>query len=428
MNVLWNNILGIEMAFAQAADKVAGETENQLTGLVTYIVQQIPLWITALIVIAASFVAARIVKNAVENKMTAEGFEEEHKEIQIVAGRTANAAVLLFGVTAGLKIAGLDLTPVIAAAAFGIGFALQDLIMNFLAGVMVLTARHYTIGDVIKVNGTIGKIMEIQTRATVLKAFDGTKIIVPNADLFTNQVTSLTSNPFRRIQLINGVAYGSDLKKTSEVVMNAVKETNGVLVEPKPSMFFYEWGDSSINFKVNAWVETRGGWIKIRNRLIMNIDKALGDAGIEIPYPIQTILMGKEAEGEENKMEGQVVDTMKEKIEKPKVTKTGVNPEYMEATEWLKKTIQQVVPPAPALAMVPVAAQVSKEPASSNPLFFAPATFPQPGSEAQPENTAQPVPAPSQPEQTPAPVAVVQPAANPVAAAPQAPENQNMPQ
>jgi small-conductance mechanosensitive channel len=377
-------LLTIPVAFAQkasAAEDVATGTQDQITGLVTFIVGQIPLWITAFIVLVASFVLARVVKGAVENKMTQEGFEEEHKEIQIVAGRTANAAVLLIGITVALKIAGLDLTPIIAAGAFGIGFALQDLIMNFLAGVMILSARHYSIGDIIKVNGTMGKIIEIQTRATVLKAFDGTKIIVPNAELFKNQVTSLTSNPFRRIQLINGVAYGSDLKKTYQVVMEAVKNTPGVLAMPRPSMFFYEWGDSTINFKVNSWVDTKGGWVKIRNQLIMNIGDALDRAGIEIPFPTQTILMGKNQEASEDSMEKELKEVMQAKVETQSVQGSPFT-----------------VPPTAGLSMPSfVTSQTPVAPTES--------VFPQIGQQLQPAVTS---PAPVE---TPVPQATAQPVA-----------------
>lgn len=422
-------LLTIPVAFAQkasAAEDVATGTQDQITGLVTFIVGQIPLWITAFIVLVASFVLARVVKGAVENKMTQEGFEEEHKEIQIVAGRTANAAVLLIGITVALKIAGLDLTPIIAAGAFGIGFALQDLIMNFLAGVMILSARHYSIGDIIKVNGTMGKIIEIQTRATVLKAFDGTKIIVPNAELFKNQVTSLTSNPFRRIQLINGVAYGSDLKKTYQVVMEAVKNTPGVLAMPRPSMFFYEWGDSSINFKVNSWVDTKGGWVKIRNQLIMNIGDALDRAGIEIPYPIQTILMGKEDNGEESA----VKEAMQSKVETQSVqgspftvpptaglsipsfvtSQTPVAPTESVFPQIGQQLQPTVVSPAPVEAPVP---QVATQPVAQAPILN-PENFDAPDwlKTAMEKNVVRPMePAPmgeltinTQAEQTPASV------------------------
>ncbi|MEZ4086793.1 MAG: mechanosensitive ion channel [Candidatus Gracilibacteria bacterium] len=172
---IFNYIFGISTALAQNvnAGEIASETEGQLTQLVGYIIGQIPLWITAFIVLIITFVMARIAKSAVENKMAAEGFEEENKEVAILASRSANAGVLIVGITIALKIAGIDLTAIIAAGAFGVGFALQDIIMNFIAGVMILSSRHYSIGDSIKVGGIVGKIVEIQTRATILQAFDG---------------------------------------------------------------------------------------------------------------------------------------------------------------------------------------------------------------------------------------------------------------
>lgn len=327
MNII-NIILGIPAALAQVAgaQEIASETENQLTALVSFVIQKIPLWITAFIVIILSFVIARIVKSTVENRLASEGFEEEHKEIQILAARTANAAVLTIGITVGLKIAGIDLTAIIAAAAFGVGFALRDIIMNFIAGVLLLSSRHYTIGDVIKVKGTVGKIIEIQTRATILKAFDGTKIIVPNAELFKNQVTSITSNPFRKIALVNSVNYGEDLKKVSKVVVDAVKSTKGVLLEPKPGLSFFEWGEYSIKFKIKAWVETKSPRIKIQSQLIQNVTQAMKDAGVAIPYPIQTIELSDE--------EKQTEQLIKKEAE--------ASPEKEETPTWLKQAAESV--------------------------------------------------------------------------------------
>lgn len=362
-----NAILGIPLALAQktTTGEVADATSEQITGLVSSIVSQIPLWITAILVLIISFVIARLVKSAVENKMTAEGFEEEHKEIQIVAGRTANAAVLIIGITVALKIAGIDLTPIIAAGAFGMGFALQDLIMNFIAGIMILTGKHVTIGDTIKVNGTLGKVAEIQTRATVLKAFDGTRIVVPNADLFKNQVINYTANPFRRLQLINGVAYGTDLKKAMAVMLEAVKNTTGVLVEPKASIWLYEWGDYSINFKINAWVESKKGLLKVRNALMVNIGLALDNAGIDIPFPTQTIYMSKNQEdttAKEEKLLSEKNAAPQQPIANgtaaPVASAPNLNnaqPEVSQATAanapaWLKKATEGMGNPAPAIS------------------------------------------------------------------------------
>ena len=356
---IFNHIFGISTALAQNvnAGEIASETEGQLTQLVGYIIGQIPLWITAFIVLVITFVVARIAKSAVENKMAVEGFEEENKEVAILASRSANAGVLIVGITIALKIAGIDLTAIIAAGAFGVGFALQDIIMNFIAGVMILSSRHYSIGDSIKIGGIVGKIVEIQTRATILRAFDGTKIIVPNADLFKNKVISLTSNPFRRIKLEMGVNYGEDLRKTMEVVMKAVESTEGVLAQPKPAMRYTGFGQYSVNFGVKAWVESRGGWIKIRHRMLLNINKALHEAGISIPYPIQTLHVSQEEveeekvvmeSGEESTPEpAQQLEPAPVTVEPPTPSKP-ISTEDINAQTWLKKSEPQSEPqPAP---------------------------------------------------------------------------------
>ncbi|MBU1992677.1 MAG: mechanosensitive ion channel family protein [Nitrospirota bacterium] len=294
---------------AYAAEAAAKESSG-VASIVEYIVTQLPLWIAAILVFVLSVFIAKIIKRSVENKIAEKGIEEEHKGIQALGGRVANAGVLTLGVTAALKIAGIDITAIIAAGAFGIGFALRDLIMNFLAGVMILVSRHFTIDDFIKINDTVGKIVEIQSRATVIQALDGTKVIVPNAELFTNIVTSFTSNPFRRIEVIVGVDYGTNLKFAIEKCNEAIKATKGVLAQPKPMVILDEFADSSINLIVRAWVESRSGWLVIRSDLIASIKAEFDKANINIPWPIRTIYYGKDMNADTEKaLESQIAET-----------------------------------------------------------------------------------------------------------------------
>lgn len=288
------NPFNIETAFAQTAAEQSSETLTFIQSAIEFLWLQVPRWIAALILVLLTFVAAKMAKNIVVSKMAEKGIEEEHQEISILAGRTTNAGVLIVGITVALKVGGIDLTTILAAVAFGIGFALRDLIMNFLAGAMILLSRQFTIGDFIKVNDTIGKVEEIQTRATILKALDGTKIIVPNADLFTNQVISYTSNAFRRIEVIVGVEYDTNLAVAMETVKRALSKTNRILLEPKPAVLFQEFGDSSINMSVRFWVESRGGWLQIRSEAIQNIKKEFDQVGIGIPFPIRTVYQAHE--------------------------------------------------------------------------------------------------------------------------------------
>lgn len=292
-------MLYAQAAVTNAAGQVAEKTGSQIADLIGLIITKIPLWIAAFIVIIGSVVLAKIVRRIVINKLAEKGVEDEHEELQILGGRLSYSIVLTIGITVGLKIAGIDLTAIIAAAAFGVGFALKDLIVNFLAGIMLLVNKHFTIGDFIDVGGTVGKVVEIQSRVTVLQAIDGTKVVVPNADLFKKQVTSFTSNPFRRIEITSQVDYRTNLENAIKVTMKSVKETKGILHEPKPAVIIDEFADNGIILKIRAWVDSKSGWIKIKSNLSQNIKKNYDAYGIVIPWPIYNTIEDKDIKYEE---------------------------------------------------------------------------------------------------------------------------------
>jgi small conductance mechanosensitive channel len=297
-------------AYAVTADaeELASGTIFELAKLLELVITKIPLWIAGAVVVVLSVLVAKLAKSIVKNKLEEKGVGEEHKELQILGGRIAYSSVLILGITVGLKIAGIDLTTILAAVAFGIGFALKDLIMNFLAGIMLLVSHHFVIGDFISVGGTIGKVVEIQSRVTVLKAIDGTKVIVPNAQMFKKQVTSFTSNPFRKITLEVGVDYRHKLENVIKICMDSVKHTKGVLLEPKPSVVVAGFGDSAINIKIKAWVSSTGGWIKIKSDLARNVKSSFEKHGITIPWPIRTIAQDKDSPIEEKEFVEEVVN------------------------------------------------------------------------------------------------------------------------
>lgn len=281
-------------ATAGAATNITENTSSELANLIELVITRIPLWIAAGIVLLLSFLIAKIIRSVVENKMAEKGIEDEHKEVQLLGGRVTYVIVLTIGATVSLKIAGIDLTTIIAAVGFGIGFALKDLIMNFIAGIMIILGRHFTIGDFIKINGVLGRVMEIQSRVTILRAIDGTKVVVPNADLFSNTVTSYTSNPFRRLEVVTSVDYRGNLENAIRVCMRAVKKTKGILAEPKPAILIGEFGDSNIDIKVRAWVESKSAWLKIKSNLILNLKKAYDDYNIPLAWNVTQLVYDKD--------------------------------------------------------------------------------------------------------------------------------------
>lgn len=390
------NLLNIRTAFAQpfattstnAPSSVASETGNQVTNLVETIFRSIPYWITGFLVIVLSLILARVVKSMVENKMTEAGVEEEHREIQIVAGRAASATVLLIGITAGLKIAGLDLTSIIAAAAFGVGFAMKDIIMNFISGIIVLLQKQFTIGDWIKVKGTTGVIQEIQSRYTVIKKFDGTKVIVPNSELFKNQVTSLTSNPYRRFQLDLGVDLYMDLKEVIDEIYKSIDKCNRILKHPKPNIIVRQPGAFYNSLRIRCWVESKKGVLKPISELTRQIHKDFYRRGWAWPYPTQTLIMDKDVPPDVNQRTKEYIEKHKKALKKetgliqqqqqilveqekktetpaqslPQAQQIGVGGPAMETPVWLQQAAQENQPVAPQAQEQPVNQQPALEP------------------------------------------------------------------
>lgn len=274
----------------------ANETTSGVTSFFSTLWTKAPSWIAAMIVFACSFVFANIVKNKVVDRIS-EKLGSDDKDVLILIGRATYLAVLSVGVTISLKIGGIDLTAIIAAVGFGIGFALQDLVMNFIAGILILLNRQFTIGDFIKIKDTVGKVVEIQSRATILRALDGTRVIVPNADLFKNQVTSYTSNETRRIEIAVGVEYRTDLAHAQQIILEALKEESHILPDPEPAILLDAFADSSINFKVRFWVNSHSNWLKIKSDVIHSIKQHFDKEGIGIPFPIRTLVFDRETEG-----------------------------------------------------------------------------------------------------------------------------------
>lgn len=275
--------LDIAQAAAVKTQEAGGGFSQQVGDYVGFVLMRIPAWIASFVVFVGTIFVAKIAKSAIEAKISSQ-VDEEHQEVVVLAGRVTYFMTLAFGIIIALKIAGIDLTTILAAVAFGIGFALRDFIMNFLSGVMILVNRQFTIGDFIKVGDTIGRVMEIQTRATVLKTFEGTKVIVPNSELFTKHVTSYTSNPLRRIAVPVFISYDADIQYATKILVETLKKHPKILKKPLPSVIVKEYGDYTINLTARFWVGSRDGWYRIRSEALHQMWTALSTAGIDVPY------------------------------------------------------------------------------------------------------------------------------------------------
>ena len=198
-------------------------------------------------------------------------------------------AVLLVGFAVALGAVGIDMTRfTILAGAFGVGlgFGLQQVVNNFVSGLILLFERPVKVGDLVQVGEHTGHLTRIGLRASVVRTWEGAEVIVPNGELISAEVVNWTlSDQRRRVAVDVGVAYGTEPERVVRLLVEAALRHPEVLAEPPPEGLFVGFGDNAMTFQLRAWIEQPDRWLPIKSELTMAVNAALRDAGVEIPFP-----------------------------------------------------------------------------------------------------------------------------------------------
>jgi small-conductance mechanosensitive channel len=167
---------------------------------------------------------------------------------------------------------------------------LQDITRNFIAGLILLVRQPFDIGDGVEVAGHAGTVLEITTRDTVLKAWDGEMVILPNLEVFTQPIINYSDLPNRRRTIQIGLGYGEDVERVTELLLEAIRGVDGVLVDPAPELLADNLGDSTLNLSARFWVnQETHGLFDVHSAVVRTIKEAAEQEGIDLPYPIQTV-------------------------------------------------------------------------------------------------------------------------------------------
>lgn len=186
----------------------------------------------------------------------------------------------LFGVTTASVVA------VLGSAGLTMGLALQGSLSNFAGGVIILLMKPFKVGDYIieDTHKNEGRVEEISLFYTKLVTFDNQSIMIPNGTLANSSMTNVTSNGKRRVDIVVGVSYRADIKKTKEVLQAVIDGEPCCLAEEEKMVFVSDLAESSVNIGVRLWVKSEDYW-QTRWRMMENIKYALDENGIEIPFP-----------------------------------------------------------------------------------------------------------------------------------------------
>ncbi len=197
--------------------------------------------------------------------------------------------VLSIGFIVAIAALGVDMTKftVLAGAlGVGIGFGLQNIVNNFFSGLILLFERPVNVGDVVQVQNDVGVIRRIGIRASIIRLFDSSELIVPNGQLISDKVTNFTlSNRQRRIEINVGVAYGTDPKRVIALLTEVAGTHPLGAKNPPPQTLMTDFGTDSLNFSVRLWTDEYDQWLQIKSDLAVAITDALATAKIAIPFP-----------------------------------------------------------------------------------------------------------------------------------------------
>ena len=199
----------------------------------------------------------------------------------------ANAVLMLFVIVASLDRLGVDTTSLVAilgAAGLAIGLSLQGSLQNFAAGVMLLVFRPFKAGDFIEAGGTAGVVKSISIFTTIMTTPDNKEIIVPNGNIYGGNITNFSAKPTRRVDMVVGISYDSDLKKAKAILNEMVAADERILKDPAPTVAVAELADSSVNFVVRPWVASADFWA-VKFDFTEAVKLRFDAEGIVIPYP-----------------------------------------------------------------------------------------------------------------------------------------------
>ena len=267
---------------------------DYLAQLLDKVVDELPNVATAILIFVVSLYLAGLVSNMFKKVLTRHKADREI--IQLLSQLTRWSIIVIGAITALQRffnvsafLAGLGIL------GFTVGFALQDIMQNFVAGIILLIQQPFEVEDVIETDQFLGTILAINLRTTEMKTIDGRIVIIPNASILSKPLINYTRAEFRRIELPVGVSYDADPTVTRKVVMEALPNVPGFVSDPDPMVVFHTFGGSSIDMSAFFWIDmSKTNPLLAKDAAFELVKAGLDRKGIEIPFPTTMVYIQKD--------------------------------------------------------------------------------------------------------------------------------------
>ncbi|MGR8919094.1 MAG: mechanosensitive ion channel family protein [Gammaproteobacteria bacterium] len=269
---------------------VSGWFEDLGTWLVDHLPQLVFKLLLFLLVLWVAVVLSRLTR-----RLVAEGLKRPNLKLSSLLKNTivstAGGLVLLLGILFGLAQLGISVGPLLAGlgiAGFIVGFALQDTLGNFAAGMMILLFRPYDVGDVVEAGGVFGKVSYMSLVNTTILTFDNQTLVMPNSKIWGDVIKNVTAQEKRRVDMTFGIGYGDDIPKAEKVLTEIVTSHEKVLEDPAPVVRLHTLNESSVDFIVRPWVNRDDYW-DVYWDVTRAVKIRFDEDGISIPFPQRDI-------------------------------------------------------------------------------------------------------------------------------------------
>ncbi|MEO0770062.1 MAG: mechanosensitive ion channel family protein [Cyanobacteria bacterium J06649_4] len=272
---------------------------EKITGMIQGAIALLPNIVIGAVVFFLFWFLGKIIRGFVRRQTR----NRDTRNVGLVFGRLIQGGLVILGFLIAATIIFPSFNPADALAALGIGgvaigFAFKDILQNFLAGILILLTEPFQLDDQIIFGDYEGTVEHIETRATTIRTYDGRRVVIPNAELFTNAVMVNTAYDRRRLQYDIGIGYGDDIAKAKEIILNTLNSRDEVLKNPGPEALVVELAGSTINIRARWWIEPprRADAVASIDWVLENVCNDLVAAGIDLPFPTQQILFHDQTE------------------------------------------------------------------------------------------------------------------------------------
>ncbi len=226
----------------------------------------------------------------------------DRTDLGVLLGGFAKWALLLFGVLVAATIIFPSVKPAalfsaLSVGSVAIGFAFKDILQNWLSGLLILYRQPFRRSDQIRSGEFEGTVEAIEARATLLRTYDGQRVVIPNSDIYTRAVTVRTAFPTSRSEYDVGIGYGDDVERACQVIRQSLDRLPGVERDLEPEAIPWELAGSSVNIRVRWWCESqRANVVRTHGEVIAAIKRDLSAAGIDLPFPTRVVLLHDQTE------------------------------------------------------------------------------------------------------------------------------------